>query len=222
MKNLKIMNQQITCFFSGIFIAMVLLVLMVSCNSVEPENPKIDPGKPILEIGVQATILQVDRLVTGSPNGSIKESQDEIVEAVVTIHSEDGKPTEYNLRKIMVNNDAGNYKTEKIDLPIGNYQIITFYVLGEDNKISDVTPLKNSPLGDQVDKALPYPFQVSVKENRGNADPDGEEVAIIVLPALSTEGRKPEDFGLHSFLLDIKDAFYFFVALVEKNRSAGS
>lgn len=204
-------SQSITRLFSGIFSAAVFLVLIISCQSIDPENPQTDPGNPD---PVQGIVLQVDRLVTGLPNGSIRQTSNNAVEAVVTILTEDGRPTDYNLRKVTVNHDGGVYKTEIIHLPAGDYQIATFYVLGADNKVSEVTPSRDSPLANQVDKALPYPFAVSSGDGGGNGDLHGEEVAVIVLPAIATEGRKPEDFGLHSFLLDINDVFPIFVALV--------
>ena len=200
---------------SRTFVAFLLFALTTTCRVVDSDDPLPNdplPSDPTGPVVAQSVILQVEEWITGDLRiASRAEIRDKAIEAVVTIHTEAGQATDYNLKRVKVNLEKGVYQTEAIDLPMGKYQITTFYVLTEDNKVSGVTPLKNSPLGNQSNKALPVPFTVSAQSPGTD---EGGKVMKIVLPTITTEGKKPQDFGLHSFQFDMKEALQVFIGML--------
>lgn len=197
-----------------VFIGLLLAGSICSCRVVDTEDPTTISPEPVLPGLPRPLILQIDSLITGSlVNASMAEIEDHTVKAVVTIYTEEGQVTEYDRKRVNVNHEKGVYETEKIDLPIGNYQLTTFYVLTEDNKVSAATPLKKSALGSLFHQALPLPFTVSAQPT-GLDGTDEEKMMTLILPAIATEGKKPEDFGLQSFQFVIKEVLQVFIAMV--------
>lgn len=191
-------------------------VLMVNCEEVETPNqitqptptPSPDPEEPVQELKVPAVVIRINRQV--DPNLRISG----LKEAVITIREEDGTLTEYEMKKIQVEEQEGYYLTEKIFLPKGSYEVVAFYILGEGNSVEEATPQKTSSLSDDPALSLPIPFEIVPVAS----DADEEPVTQLPMNVISVAGKSPKDFGFQSFDMQIKDPVSIYVALVTDAR----
>jgi hypothetical protein len=84
------------------------------------------------------------------------------------------------------------YLSEKLELPIGSYQLTQFVVLDASDRVIYATPYEGSELAKHVTDSLPVDFNVSSDET---------QVIAQVLPVL--EDDKPELFGYVTFSFEI-------------------
>ncbi|HEY5919628.1 MAG TPA: hypothetical protein VIU13_19550 [Chryseolinea sp.] len=85
-----------------------------------------------------------------------------------------------------------DYLSEKLELPVGNYQLTQFVVLDASNRVIYATPYEASDLAKYVTDSLPLDFNVTS---------NGSQVIAEVLPVL--EEDKPELFGYVTFSFEI-------------------
>ncbi|WP_158858802.1 receptor L domain-containing protein [Lunatibacter salilacus] len=213
MKNLLICTRILHLIF-----LLSFGVLMVNCEEVESPNPitqptptptpdpdpEPDPEEPALELKVPAVVIRINRQVDANLRIS------GIKEAVITIRKDDGTLTEYEMKRIQVEEQDGYYLTEKIFLPEGSYEVVAFYILGEGNAVMEATPQKTSSLSEDPALSLPIPFEIVPIAS----DAEDEPVSQLPMNAISVEGKSPKDFGFQSFNMDVKSPVSFYVTLV--------
>ncbi|MDN3688501.1 hypothetical protein [Cyclobacterium jeungdonense] len=191
-----------------------------SCEGLETPDPiaqpspgagqKPHPETPQGELKISSIVLRLYRNVGTSPHARLSAQQ--LKQATITIRGTDGSETAYKSTVIQVEEKEGHYLTEKIFLPEGAYEVISFYVMGEGNSVAEAAPQKTSPLGKESNLALPLAFDIVSVES------EEEPVTQLSLEVISTQGKSPADFGLQSFSLEVVGPISFYVALVSDLR----
>ncbi len=127
---------------------------------------------------------------------------------ILTIQSCDGSPTKYTSSEVKIQQMNGNYFTKKIVLKTGCYKLTEFLVLNAADSTIFAAPLAGSQEAQNVSSPLPITFSVI----KNITTPVSVEV-------LSTENKKPEDFGLNSFpIIEVK-TFGFMIGVTDKENS---
>ncbi|WP_162342772.1 leucine-rich repeat domain-containing protein [Cyclobacterium salsum] len=178
-------------------------------SPVPDQNP--GPEVPESESKVPSIVLRLNRNTGASPQGRLSEQQ-QVKQATITIRSTDGSKTAYESTAIQVEEKEGHYLTEKIFLPEGTYEVISFYIMGEGNSVAEAAPQKTSPLGKESDLALPLTLDLIPVES------EEEPVTQLSLEVIATQGKSPADFGLQSFSLEVVGPLSIYVALVSDLR----
>ncbi|WP_114747699.1 receptor L domain-containing protein [Pleomorphovibrio marinus] len=178
---------------------MVLFGIFISCAEEEEVLP---PGHPIIEENSPIVVIEVHRLISIQKRRLLEDG----FQAVITINTLEGEPTAYRSQRIGVFLEDGIYRTEPLDLPYGEYVVAAFYILEGDGKIVEATPYADSAMGDEVETPLPLSFQV-IHSQSG-------EPTLVSISAIPTSGFKPEDFGMHTFLISIIESVTFYIAVV--------
>src|SRR5690606_15345980 len=110
-----------------VFIGLLLAGSICSCRVVDTEDPTTISPEPVLPGLPRCLTLHIDVLIPGSfATGTLEKIEDHTVRAVVAIYTVEGKVTEYDQNGLNVHLETGVYKTEKIDLPIRNFQLTPF------------------------------------------------------------------------------------------------
>lgn len=123
---------------------------------------------------------------------------------VITIKDKEGNDTDYTRKSLETYEFQGVWITEKINLPVGDYQIIAIHLTDTASTILYAGPQKNSPVAKQVQQPLPVSFHI------GNNPDNGLNIEVV-----STEHYSPRDFGFDPSLVQFRETFYFFLALVK-------
>ncbi|NHE55749.1 hypothetical protein [Cyclobacterium plantarum] len=198
-----------------------LSFFLLNCEGLEtpdPTTPSTPIEDPVIEdpqndVVVPSIVLQLNRKSNSSAQHRMKELV--LKHAVITIRTKEGNLTDYESKKISVEEKDGYYLTEKIHLPEGAYEVISFFVLNADHTVAEASPKKTSYLGENSTMALPLPFEISPVISEGEEEP----VTRIPLQVVTIAGSKPEDFGFQSFEINVKSPLVFYVALVSNLRS---
>jgi hypothetical protein len=160
------------------FIKTILWVLLLSFSCQPEENVSPNTGYATFSLDER------DRI-----NGRDKETPTPAF-VLLSVQSTNGDKRE-ELKLSLVSFGAG-YLSEKLELPIGNYQLTQFLVLDTSDRVIYATPYEGSELAKYVTDSLPVDFNVSN---------DGTQVIAQILPVL--EDDKPELFGYVTFSFDI-------------------
>ncbi len=127
---------------------------------------------------------------------------------ILTIQNSDGSPTKYTSSEVKIEQMNGHFYTQKIVLKTGNYKLSEFLILNANDSTIFAAPLVGSQEAQNVSSPLPIAFTVT----KDITTPVNVEV-------LSTESKKPEDFGLNSFpILEVK-TFGFMIGITDKENS---
>jgi uncharacterized protein (TIGR02145 family) len=124
---------------------------------------------------------------------------------IITIQQSDGSPTKYTLSEIKIQQMNGLFYSQKIVLETGNYQLTEFLILDNTGNTLFAAPKIGSQEAQNVGKPLPIEFSVV----KNSTTPVSVEV-------ISTENRKPEDFGLNHFPIVEVKTFDFMIGLTDK------
>ncbi|WP_420582800.1 fibrobacter succinogenes major paralogous domain-containing protein [Reichenbachiella sp.] len=124
---------------------------------------------------------------------------------LITIENGDESSTEYNLTEIELYQIDGNYISQKISLPIGDYNVTEFLVIDADDNIIYITPLEGSSQAQNVIDPLPISFTITA-----------DEITGIEIEVISTEELSFEDFGLAGFNLSEVNLFSFLINASEQ------
>lgn len=127
---------------------------------------------------------------------------------IITIQNIDGSATKYTSSEVKIQQMNGSYYTQKIVLKTGNYKLTEFLILNANDSTIFAAPLVGSQEAQNVSSPLPIAFTVT----KNATTPVNVEV-------LSTESKKPEDFGLNSFpIIEVK-TFGFMVGVTDKENN---
>gem|GEM_PF-2116366 len=130
----------------------------------------------------------------------------DVEKIILTIQNSDGSPTKYTSSEVKVQHMNGSYFTQKIVLKTGTYKLTEFVVLDASGNTIFATPLTGFQEAQNVSNPLPIVFSIS----KNTSNPINVEV-------LSTENKKPEDFGLNHFpLIEVK-TFSFLIGVVDND-----
>ncbi|NOU16999.1 MAG: LamG domain-containing protein [Bacteroidales bacterium] len=124
---------------------------------------------------------------------------------ILTIQNSDGSATKYTSSEVKIQQMNGSYYTQKMVLKTGNYKLTEFLILNSNDSTIFAAPLVGSQEAQNVSSPLPIAFTVT----KNATTPVNVEV-------LSTENKKPEDFGLNSFpIIEVK-TFGFMIGVTDK------
>ncbi|MEQ9376901.1 MAG: hypothetical protein RIG68_17055 [Imperialibacter sp.] len=140
-----------------------------------------------------------------SANGGRVLDLSEAVSILVTINKSDGSPTEYSTSEIELYQLDGEFISQKISLPVGDYKLTEFLILDEDSNIIYAAPEEGSLQAQNVNEPLPIEFSISA-----------DDILDLEVEVLSTENLGLEDFGLVGFDLSLVDLFRFYINVSEK------
>lgn len=151
--------------------------------------------------------FQIDlQTISGNTDGRISQALLDDADAILlTIESADGSSTDYSLTEINLYQIDGTYISQKITLPVGNYNITEFLVIDSDDNIVYITPLEGSSQAQNVSNPLPISFSIAANE-----------ITEIEIEVISTEELSLEDFGLAGFNLSEVNLFSFLINVSEK------
>ena len=160
------------------FIKAILWVLLLSFSCQPEENVSPNTGYATFSLDER------DRI-----NGRDKETPTpaSVLLSVQTINGDKREEIKLNLVSF-----GTGYLSEKLERPIGNYQLTQFVVLDASDRVIYATPYEGSELAKYVTDSLPVDFNVTS---------NGTQVIAQVLPVL--EDDKPELFGYVTFSFDI-------------------
>ncbi|XOV93951.1 MAG: FISUMP domain-containing protein [Bacteroidota bacterium] len=138
-----------------------------------------------------------------SSSGRITQNTLENAKSIlVTIENMDGSPTEYTLEKLQLFQVNDEFISEKITMSLGEYRLVEFFVVDEDENVTHITPLVGSEQAQNVNNPLPIQFTVAANE-----------ITVIAVEVISSEFLTLEDFGLAGFNLSEVDLFQFLLAV---------
>lgn len=187
-------------------VILLLAVILTSSLFITCQKEGNDPNTVDGEI---AFAVNISHSQSASP---IKRTMAyDLVDAdriILTIKSCDGSPTKYTSSEVKIQQMNGNYYTQKIVLKTGNYKLTEFLILNAADSTIFAAPLAGSQEAQNVSSPLPITFTVT----KNATTPVNVEV-------LSTESKKPEDFGLNSFpIIEVK-TFGFMIGVTDKENS---
>lgn len=124
---------------------------------------------------------------------------------VLTIQLSDGSATKYTSSEVKIQQMNGYYYTQKIVLKTGDYKLTEFLVLNAADSTIFAAPLVGSQEAQNVSSPLPIAFSV-IKDM----------TTPVSVEVLSTQGKKPEDFGLTRFpIIEVK-TFGFMIGVADE------
>lgn len=157
---------------------MALFVLALSCETQEPIA--LTPGT----IKFRWTEKQTSG---GRVNG-----QHDPKSILISINDAQGA-TVHQLKKLTLYKFGQEYLSESLQLLVGSYQLVEFFVLDEDDNIIYATPVEGSELANLVDHPLPVEFEITESGNT--------ELIPQVLPV--NDGDDAESFGYATFGFEV-------------------
>jgi len=123
---------------------------------------------------------------------------------ILTIQNSDGSATKYTDSEVKIQQMNGYYYTQKIVLKTGNYKLTSFLILNANDSTIFAAPIAGSQEAQNVSSPLPIAFSVT----KNISTPINVEV-------LSTENKKPEDFGLNHFSIIEVKTYGFMIGVAE-------
>lgn len=179
----------------------LLVILALSLLTCEPDE-RITPETS------GSLLLGIELPETSALNGRI--ATNDKLSILFTIENESGEIIldQEVLKLIKLNKE---YVTKPVSLTSGNYKIIEFMVINDQDEVIYMTPKEGSPLSYLVDHPTPILFSVT------------KNLITRILPAvLSTARKTPKDFGYTSFAFNYLETFDFLVALFAFNNETNS
>ena len=169
------------------FFLTALVICLISCEGDEPLDV---PGSGQIQLAFSQELIQGGRVQTGpfSILLSIKNSEG------ILVHEK----KQLNLFKF-----GEEYLSEPISLSTGNFQLVEFIVLDNNNEAIYATPLEHSALAYLIDDPLPLNFGIS------------KDQTIKVAPqVIDCTDHSPADFGYNTFSFEIVKTFSFLVGVL--------
>lgn len=178
----------------------LLVTLALSLLTCEPEE-RISPetsGSLLLGIELPENSAFAGRIAANDK-----------LSILITIENESGEITldQEVLKLIKLNKE---YVTKPISLISGNYKIIEFMVINDQDEVIYMTPKEGSPLSYLVDHPVPILFSVT------------KNIITKLAPeVITTISKSPKDFGYSSFTYDFLETFDFLIAIFTSNLHTG-
>ncbi len=168
MKNLK----------NGIFVFAALLFLGTSCSKNESSEIKL---KGSISMSLEKT-------------GSLKSTETEDVSAVYVSVKNSSDEYVYNMQELTLLSFNGGYITGNIELEEGDYTVIDFIVVNDQDSVVYLSPKEGSELASMVDYPLPVSFSVSASDT-----------SSVSLQVISADLGDAADYGYTNFTFDVVD-----------------
>ncbi|HEY4789035.1 MAG TPA: fibrobacter succinogenes major paralogous domain-containing protein [Bacteroidales bacterium] len=185
----------------SLFIAMAVILtsgLLLSCQKNDRETTVMD--------NEVAFAINVSNLKSISQLKSIMDySMADAAKIILTIRNIDGSPTKYTLSELKILQMNGDYFTQKIVLKTGSYKLTEFFILNAGDSTIFATPISGSPEAQNIDNPLPVTFSVAK-----------DTTTRVNVEVLSTEKKKPEDFGLTRFPIREIKTFNIMIGITDK------
>jgi hypothetical protein len=184
----------------AVFMAMVLVLMSSLLLTCKKENVKSVATDQEVAFAINISNL-INASMLKSTMGYNLADADKII---LTIQFCDGGPTKYTNTEIKIQQMNGVYYTQKIVLKTDNYKLTEFLILNATDSTIFVAPLTGSQEAQNVSSPLPIEFSAA----KDITTPVNVEV-------LSTEKKKPEDFGLNRFpIIEVK-TFGFMIGVAD-------
>ena len=111
---------------------------------------------------------------------------------LITIMSKTNNELIYNLKKLPLYELGEGYITEKLELFVGQYEVLEFAVLNEEEEVIFLTPKEGSEFASLVETPLPKSFIVNASE-----------VSEVTLEVIRADLGEPADYGYAVFNFDV-------------------
>jgi hypothetical protein len=178
------MNKNLKKSLSGILL-IVSFLITISCDKNEPE---------ITNSSKLQFVFSDQTIKTGRTKSSASS-------LLITVKDSQGKIVE-GRKKLDLFEFGDEYLSEPISLTPGNYTLIEFLILDENDDAIYATPIEGSELAYLVSDPLPIDF-VTTKD----------EITKIVPQVISTDESNAEDFGYATFSFGVVKTFNFYAAV---------
>lgn len=96
----------------------------------------------------------------------------------------------------------GNFISEPVSLPVGNYQLTKYLVIDASNKVIYATPVTGSPLAYLVTHPLPISFSITK-----------DTVTTLFPEIVDATTSTPQDFGYATFGFNVVNTFDFLISV---------
>lgn len=176
-------------------LSFLMLFITLSCDQE-------DFNKPIVYGEVNLGVNPIENVKNGRVEGLGLENATSVL---LTINEADGSSTEYSLSEIDLFQLEGSYISQKLSLPIGEYELTAFLVLDSNQNIIYATPESDSEQAQNVHSALPIQFTIET-----------DEIITLDIEVISTEDLDLEDFGLVGFNITEVEILNFMVYVSQK------
>jgi hypothetical protein len=166
------------------FVFMFSLLSVISCD----ESDSVSKGSLSLSFSAKT-----------ASNG-----RSQVVDAkalLVSIEDANGNVLETK-KELSLYTFEGEFLSEPLALPVGNYKLTEFIVLNGKNEVIYVTPLEGSTLAYLVNDPLPIPFQI-----------EKDKVTNIVPEVIEASGHAAADFGYSTFSFDVVETISFLLGV---------
>lgn len=175
-KRLKIITMK------NLFYLNWLIIITVICNSCSKQNYN--------KINLTGEL----KFEFSSSENNLKSVNDENVSAVIISVADAGGNSVIEMKKLTLLDFNGEYITEPISLPVGEYLLTTFLVINQDAEVIYATPEQNSEIGKIISDPLPVTFIIN-----------NNEVTRLIPQVVKTNDYKAEDFGFSTFSFEITE-----------------
>ncbi|MBN1799500.1 MAG: cellulase family glycosylhydrolase [Spirochaetales bacterium] len=168
--------------FVKIVIAVLLMTALFTCQVTVANGPPTGPPGSQLSGSVV--------FVIGSSNMRAALSLDDVAALVVTIENSNGQ-VPYSTKKVELYGYNGEFYSQELQLPVGDYELTRFLVVDNENNILFLTPLEGSLKDYAVSEPLPLLFSVT------------EESAVTVEPEVMEINGPLADYGYAGFDINV-------------------
>ncbi|MEZ5072101.1 MAG: hypothetical protein R2751_14375 [Bacteroidales bacterium] len=158
--------------------AMILAFAFTACNQTE-QTSTVKFG---LELRDDSGLKSVS-------------TDEDVVEALVSVRGANGILV-FDKEPVSVYKFGDAYVTQSLRIPVGDFELTEFLLLGSTGEIHWATPLEGSSLAHLVGDPLPIPFSV-----------DYEQTTNLDVQVVYVGDHSPGDFGYVSFGIGFVDRF---------------
>ncbi len=186
MKNTGIITKMLAIF--------IALTMVVSCEKEKEDTPdKNEKGE--ISFSFASKTLK-------SSNCDLSN----VVSALVTIETSSGETTDFDATPLTVYKMNGEIFTQKIALPVGQYNLTEFLLVDAHGNVLFAVPIVGSEYADFVDNPLPLALDV---------EKDKSQDYTVQILCVQDCDCTPGDFGLSWFVIDQVDLCCFSLSVSE-------
>ncbi len=163
---------------NGLYILAVLFFLGTSCSKNESSEIKL---KGNISMSLEKT-------------GALKSTETEDISAVYVSVKNSSDEYVYNMQELTLLSFNGGYITGNIELEEGDYTVVDFIVVDDQDSVVYLSPKEGSELASMVDYPLPVSFSVSASDT-----------SSVSLQVISADLGDAVDYGYTNFTFDVVD-----------------
>jgi uncharacterized protein (TIGR02145 family) len=178
---------------SNFIVALCLLIFISGCVKEDSEQ--------VETFGDLNFILDINDKNEGARTLNMNDTD----AILITIKKNDGSATQYSTKEIKLYNLNGQFISQKISLPVGNYLLTEFLVIDSEDQVVYATPEKGSLQAQNVIHPLSIDFNIHT-----------DQITALEIEVLSTENLELNDFGLVGFDLSEVKLLRFYINVSEK------